>query len=196
MKILLTVVLLLGIFSTGTKAQNASVEENVWGVQALMLPLSVYNETKLTNSLALRSELAFGLSFTSYSYIESNTRSTLSWAALPFAIVEPRFYYNLNRRVEKGKRIDGNSGNYWSLFACYQPGFGISSGGIDIFPAAYIVPTYGLRRNMGKRFNFEFAVGLGYGWEFQKYDHPDGRTYSNTDSGVLFNSRVAFGYLF
>src|SRR5690554_8212162 len=105
-----------------------------------MLPLSVYNETKLTNSIALRSELAFGLSFTSYSYIGSNTRCTLSWAALPFAIVEPRFYCNLNRRVEKGKRIDGNTRDYRSLFAYYRPGFDMTSGCSDIVAAAYVDP--------------------------------------------------------
>lgn len=49
---------------------------------------------------------------------------------------------------------------------------------------------------MGKHFNFEVAFGIGYGWEFQKFTYSNGETHRNTASGIAFNTRVAFGYMF
>ena len=192
MKYLVSIILVFSFCSNNSMAQEASIEKSVWGIQALMLPLSVYNETKLTNSLALRSELAWGFSWSGGSYLDNANK----WAVIPYLSIEPRYYLNLNRRSQKGKRIDGNSGNYLSLYTCFQPGFGITSGNVDLFPATYIIPTYGLRRNMGKRFNFEVAFGVGYGWEFEKLTYFNGETYHNIDSGIIYNIRLALGYLF
>jgi len=187
MKYLSSIILIICLSTTKGNAQEVSVEESIWGIQALMLPLSVYNESKLTNNIALRSELAWGFSWSG---------GGSQWEVIPYLNVEPRYYYNLNRRNQKGKRIDNNSGNYLSLFACFQPGFGITSKNNDLFPAIYIMPTYGLRRNIGKHFNFETALGFGYGWEFHKTTNFNGETSRYTDSGTLFNFRLAFGYVF
>ncbi len=61
--------------------------------------------------------------------------------------------------IQKEKRIDGNSGNYLSLYTGFQPGFGITSNNVDMVPVAYIIPTYGLRRNIGEHFNIRLAFG-------------------------------------
>ncbi len=192
MKHLTTIILFFILCVPTVKAQQASVEKSVWGIQTLMLPLSVYNEAKLTNSIALRSELAWGFGWTSGSYIDNSAQ----WAAVPYLGVEPRWYYNLNRRTQRGKRIDGNSGNYLSLYSGFQPGFGITSKNVDLFPSIYIVPTYGLKRNIGRYFNFEAALGIGYGWEFEKYTSPYSGKHRNTDSGTVYNIRLTFGYVF
>jgi hypothetical protein len=68
------------LFLTKITAQNTSVEKSVWGIQLGIHPLSVYNELKLTNSIALRSELGFGFSV-----------SGDQWAVVPTIIVEPRY---------------------------------------------------------------------------------------------------------
>ncbi len=192
MKYLISIILIICLCTTKGNAQEVSVEESIWGIQALMLPLSVYNESKLTNNIALRSELAWGFSWSGGGYFDNSSQ----WEVIPYLNVEPRYYYNLNRRNKKEKRIDNNSGNYLSLFTCFQPGLGITSKNVELFPAIYIIPTYGLRRNMGKHFNFEIAFGVGYGWKFEKFTYPNGETYRNTDSGVLSNFRLAFGYIF
>lgn len=192
MKYLISIILIICLSTTKGNAQEASVEESIWGIQALMLPLSVYNELKLTNNIALRSELAWGFSWSGGGYFNNSSQ----WEVIPYLNVEPRYYYNLNRRHQKRKRIDNNSGNYLSLFVCFQPGFGITSKNNDLFPAIYFIPTYGLRRNIGKHFNYEAALGFGYGWEFKEITYLNGETGSYTDSGTLFNFRLAFGYIF
>jgi hypothetical protein len=55
---------------------------------------------------------------------------------------------------------------------------------------------YGLKRNIGKRFNFELAYGIGYGWIYEEYTYFNGETHREPDSGVLANLRLAIGYMF
>lgn len=192
MKYLLSIVLVVSLSCANIRAQEVSVEKSIWGAQILMLPLSVYNESKLTNEIALRSELSWGFSWSGGGYYDSSGR----WEVIPYLVVEPRYYYNLNRRLEKGKRIDGNSGNYLSLYTCIQPGIGFKSDNARIDPGVFVIPMYGLKRNIGKRFNFELAYGIGYGWIYEEYTYFNGETHRETDSGVLLNFRLAIGYMF
>ena len=41
------------------KSQNASVEQSTYGIQTGFLGIWAHNETKLSNSIALRSEIGF-----------------------------------------------------------------------------------------------------------------------------------------
>jgi hypothetical protein len=101
MKYLLSIVLVIGFSCTKIQAQEASVERSIWGAQIIMLPLSVYNESKLTNEIALRSELSWGFSWSGGGYYDSSVR----WEVIPYLIVEPRYYYNLNRRAQKEREL-------------------------------------------------------------------------------------------
>ncbi len=188
MKHLALILLAFCIFTIKNNAQEASVEKNVWGIQAGIYPLSVYNEAKLTNTIALRSEVFLGFGWSGYS-------GNSTWEILPYISAEPRWYYNIQRRVNKNKQINNNSGNYLSVLMGLQPGFGITSHETTLYPVLYFVPTYGLRRNIGKRFNFEAAFGVGYGWEFKNYT-SNGTTYNDTESGTVTNIRLAIGYMF
>ncbi|MGQ1891034.1 hypothetical protein ACT29H_11400 [Thermophagus sp. OGC60D27] len=173
-----------------SQAQDANVEKSVWGVQTLFLPLTIYNESRLTNKIALRSELSWGF-FWSQNFLNDSPQ----WGIVPYFCLEPRYYYNFNRRLQKGKRIDGNSGNYISVYNGFQPGFRIKSENIDFNPFIFIVPMYGLRRHIGKHFNFETAIGIGYGLEFETITYAN-KTYHNTYSSILPNFRLAIGYIF
>ena len=190
MRLLTLAILITFLFLGRTEAQEISVEKSIWGVQAGIYPLSVYNESKLSNNISLRSELFLG-----FGWMSGHSSST-DWAIAPYINVEPRWYYNLQRRANKEKRTDNNSGNYLSMQVGCQPGFGISSNNATFNPAVYAIPTYGLRRNIGTHFNFETAFGLGYGWVFEEYVRMDGSTFRKTENGVSYNIRIAIGYLF
>jgi hypothetical protein len=175
------------------KAQSVSVEKSIWGVQMGISPLSFYNESKLSNSIALRSELSLGFAW--------DSGDSFQWAVVPYAVVEPRYYYNLKRRNNKGKRIDGNSGNYLSLNFGYNSDFIISSSDVTLFPGISMIPMYGIRRNIGQRFNFEFAFGLGYQWQYKHFERFNFQTntpytYSYTEQGAIVGLRLAIGYKF
>jgi hypothetical protein len=130
-------------------AQEASVEKSVFGIQIGLLGVWAHNELRLSNQVALRSEI--GLSGPNTCNIK------------PMLALEPRWYYNLNKRVEKGKRIDGNSGDYVSLRTSYHF-HDISdpetSSGLDNL---LIIPSWGMRRNIGNHFNYEAGIGVGLG---------------------------------
>jgi len=82
----------------------------------------------------------------------------------PLLALEPRWYYNLNERVEKGKRIDGNSGNYFSFRTSYH--FHDTSDTEDNdLNKILLAPTWGIRRNLGNHFNYEFGAGAGIGYQ-------------------------------
>ncbi|MBN2165047.1 MAG: hypothetical protein JW717_02100 [Marinilabiliaceae bacterium] len=197
MRIILFVIIIVLSF-VEIKAQNVSVEKSVWGIQLGIYPLSGYNELRLTNNIAIRSEIGFSYGWSG----GSGYNGTSQWAATPDINIEPRFYYNLNRRSRLEKRIDSNSGNYLSLNVGYGAGaLSIKSDNTTVYPSVHIIPMYGLRRKIGNNFNFEFAFGIGYGWiykEYQVYNFytNDSYLYKETDNDLTYGIRLAIGFVF
>lgn len=137
-------------FGFSQNTTDASVEKSVFGVQIGLLGIWTHNELKLSNQVALRSEIAL-----------SGVKSS---SIRPLLALEPRLYYNLNKRANKGKRIDGNSGNYISLRTSYQF-FDTSEIEDDNQNQVLVVPTWGIRRNIGNHFNYEAGGGIGLGYQ-------------------------------
>ncbi len=110
----------------------------------------------------------------------------------PVITIEPRWYYNLQKRKSKAKRIDGNSGNYLSLQSDFYPTWGMLStfGHPVINPVLALIPMWGMRRNIGRHFNYELGVGLGYVHYF-----PDKYGYGEQNNLVL-NLFLRIGYRF
>ena len=105
---LLALVFTLSVFKIA--AQDASVEKSTFGIQTGFLGVWAHNESKLSNSIALRSELGLDAAI-----FEGNFVSKKGFIMVPALTLEPRWYYNLNKRVSKNRRIDGNSGNFLSI---------------------------------------------------------------------------------
>ncbi|HZH70069.1 MAG TPA: hypothetical protein VFD80_06440 [Flavobacteriaceae bacterium] len=188
MKYQLLLALSLCLLISNLHAQKATVEKSHWGVQVGIHPLAFYNETKLLEKITLRTELGFGFGWSGFG-------NSAEWAVIPVIGIEPRFYYNLQKRMDRGKRTDGNSGNFVSLHMGYVPDFKITSHeNVIVYPAAIILPMWGLKRSVGKHFNFETACGIGYNWTFKEYTIYNGEKISYTDKGLTFGFRLAFGY--
>jgi hypothetical protein len=141
------------IFSTvigySQETQEASVEKSVFGIQIGLIGIWAHHELKVSNQVVLRSEIA--LSGVNTSNIK------------PLIVLEPRWYYNLNNRANHDKRIDGNSGNYISLRAGYRFDITTEAEKKDL-TQILLAPTWGIRRNIGKHFNYEAGVGAGIGY--------------------------------
>ncbi|WP_160114678.1 hypothetical protein [Aquimarina sp. AU474] len=135
-------------FSQNAK-DDVSVEKSVFGIQIGLLGIWAHNELKLSNQVALRSEIGLG---------GVNTANIV-----PILALEPRWYYNLNERADKNKRIDGNSGNYFSLRASYHFRTALEAEDNDV-NRMFMAPTWGIRRNLGDHFNYEVGVGGGLGY--------------------------------
>jgi len=139
------------------KSQNSSVEKSIYGVQIGYLGVWLHNELRLSDQIVLRSELGLDGDYWNSRFTGSN------YTLEPVITLEPRWYYNLDNRVSKSKSIDGNSGNFFSLKTSYQPEWFLISD-VDFFGVERqisMVPTWGIRRNIGNYFTYEAGIGIG-----------------------------------
>ena len=173
------------------KGQDASVEKSVFGIQTGVLGLWGHYELKLSNKIVLRSELG----------IDTEFRSGYAVILYPVITIEPRWYYNLNKRERKSRRIDGNSGDFVSFKTSLHPYWIYISKNSHrrkryndlIVGFLSIVPTWGIRRNIGNHFNYEAGIGLGvrYIYLFHK-SSPYQEHYFET----VINLHLRIGYRF
>lgn len=96
--------------------------------------------------------------------------------------VEPRYYYNLQKRRRKEKRTFGNSGGYLSAELAYLFPMAVS-GGVHSAQLLSVTPYWGFRR-VWRHFLFELAGGVSY------------RVATNGETSVLPALRVGLGYKF
>lgn len=177
------------------KQTAASVEKSIWGVQTGFFGGWAYNEFKLSNSISLRTEVGLDADLlVQNSYYEN---SKVSVAFTPVIAAEPRWYYNLNNRVDKSYDIDKNNGNFLSLEISSHPGFFVISNvdNLDVIPDLSLIPKWGIRRTIGSHFSYE--VGLGFGVTKTFYDEDE---FSSINSSDKFSWRPDFhlriGYTF
>ena len=147
-----------------------------------------YNESKLSNKIALRSEIGFDSRVWGGAIYDKT-----GFLMTPVITAEPRWYYNLDRRKNKSKNINGNSGNYVALRTNYHPNwFTISNyNNVTVRNSIAVIPTWGIRRNIGKHFNYETGVGIGY------YHFFDNQVkYNRNNDIVTLNLHLRIGYRF
>lgn len=181
--LLLAIILVI----THAKSQEVSVEKSIFGIQAGLIGLWGHNEFRMSNKLAFRTEIGLEGGFWGGSYYDST-----GFLLAPAIAIEPRWYYNLFKRVSKEKRIDGNSANFLSLRINYHPNwFLISNQDIDVISDISIIPSWGLRRNLGQHFNFETGAGIGYIHYFASE-----AGYSENEGDVIINILFKIGYKF
>lgn len=176
MKRVLSIVFFM-FFCSNINAQNdavvGGVEKNIVGIQAGFFGVDIYDEFKLTNIISLRADFSLygGIFYddmqefiTPLEYI-SEHKITLT----PILNLQPKIYYNIKGRAKRGRNIRNNGSNYFSLNIKYVPNwFVISSKNVTPVTQLYFVPTFGIRRNFAKNFNYEFKVGLGGGVAYLK----------------------------
>lgn len=143
-------------------AQEASVEKSIFGLKTGFLGFWGHNEARLSDNIAFRTELGFDAG------LSGSGGSIDGFVMLPVLNLEPRWYYNLQKRSQASKSTEGNSGNFLSLKTSFHPDLFVIStdnhGGIDNQLA--IIPTWGIRRQLGSQFNYEAGFGLGYRQSF------------------------------
>ncbi len=170
------------------KSQNTSVEKSTYGLQTGILGIWAYNEAKLSNNIALRTEVGFD-----FGIWESTFYDDAPFLLTPVIVIEPRFYYNLKKRSNESKRIDGNSGSFIALKMGYHPDWFVlfNTNDVPVISDFSIIPTWGIRRNIGKHFNFETGIGVGYSYTFAKR-----AGYLKDKSEIELNMHLRIGYIF
>lgn len=169
-------------------AQEASVEKSIWNIQTGTLGIWLNNESRLSNSVALRTEAGLDAGI-----FLGGIYDQFDFFMQPVIALEPRWYYNLKKRTEKSKNIAGNSANFVSLKTSYHPDWFIVGGrdNLDIISRVQVVPTWGIRRKIGSHFNYETGLGIGYRYIFGK-----SAGYESDEQEVAVNLHLRIGYQF
>ena len=81
---------------------GTSVEKSIFGIQTGVLGIWAYNETKLSNTIALRTELGFDFGIWETTFYDDYDSPFL---LTPVIVIEPRFYYNLEKRSKNSKSL-------------------------------------------------------------------------------------------
>lgn len=176
------------LFTIFTQAQDASVEKSTYGIQTGILGIWAHREVKLSNEIALRAELGLDAGIWGGSFYPKT-----GYLMTPVLTIEPRWYYNLEKRQSKSKNISGNSGNFLTIQTSYHPNwFTISNyDNVKIVNQVSIIPTWGIKRNVGQHFTYETGIGLGYRYYFAKSEG-----YVKNESSGALNLHLRVGYRF
>ncbi|WP_116127455.1 hypothetical protein [Lewinella sp. IMCC34183] len=148
------------LLATGLSAQHANPDLLYGGQLRVILPgISPYLELPIAGDLVLHTELSanFGYAMTTFGGRNEGIGVPLS------GTVAPRWYYNYGRRLAREKPVYRNSANFLSLRATYLPGILVvkSTSALYARSGFTIIPTYGLRRPVGKLV-FEASAGVGF----------------------------------
>jgi len=164
---------------------SATVEKSLFNLQTGIFGIWASNEARLSNRIVLRSEI--GLDAFSSLGPQKDV-----FALAPTINLEPRWYYNIEKRSNKGRNTQNNSANFLALSVKYAPDWFVISNrdNLNVYNQVYIIPKWGLRRNIGKsNFNYEFDFGIGYAY-LEQYGYE--KNYS--DVAVDLHARI--GYTF
>lgn len=155
MKIIASLLLFLS-FGNIAIAQSGKNVENHQLTLNVLLPGIIY-EKGLSQNSTIAAEATMGFAYIESDFIESGL------GIYPIGRLQYRHYYNFDRRIEKGKNVSGNTGNYIAPTVAIQGGkaiFGNLDYVSDYFGA--IGAVYGLQRTGQKGLQFRFEVGPGY----------------------------------
>lgn len=151
--------LAIGLFSLHLSAQdNPGVEKGLLSVNILTPGLEYELGIGENTTLDLRAGSGFAY--------RENSFGEEGFGVYPIFSLQYRYYYNLKRRSEKGKRIDNNSANYIALSGIVQAGKPII-GNLEYTSDYFGVvgPVWGLQRFYGSGFKLDLNLGAGYGFD-------------------------------
>lgn len=190
MKKLFTLFLILSTLFVTAQTQPPSVENSLFGAQTGFLGVWVHNESRLSNSIALRTEIGLDSNIFGGSAYEEDVNFLLT----PVLTLEPRWYYNLDKRQSKGKSISNNSGNFFALRISFNPDLFVISNdeNVSVSNQLFVIPKWAIRRNIGEHFNYELGIGIGYHHIFDE----DYQKVEDDDETIAVDFHIRIGYTF
>ncbi|PKG41367.1 hypothetical protein [Psychroflexus sp. MES1-P1E] len=191
---------LLFVYQASAQDQSnlapASVEKSIYGIQTGFLGAWLYNESRLSNEFALRSQVGFDFRIEGFGEFESFGPNDGFYGILHLSL-EPRWYYNLEKRLKKGKTIDRNSGNFIALLVSsnLESVSFTSNDRIESLDQIRFVPKWGIRRSLGKHISYEAGFGFGYAFFLNNTERTGFfpfRDERNSDFTVDIHLRIGF----
>ena len=164
MKKIVLCVLILCCASWVKAQEYIGVNRSIWEIQGTILGTYLHNESRLAKSITLRTEVGLDMG----EWYDSHGTYNTSFVIVPALTLEPRYYYNLNKRHAKSKRIDNNSGNFLAFKIECRSGIIPNDKSItNTHGDISFTPMWGLRRHFKKiNFNYELGGGIRYRYWF------------------------------
>ncbi len=126
-----------------------------------IFPLGYAYERKIAEEFTFEAGIDF--SFDMY-YDDASVFDDNALVVNPTIHLEPRYYYNLERRYRRGKNVSNNSASYIGIYSelTLNPLIEENNGYFPVYDRFKIGPAWGLQRNLGRRgyWNFNLASGL------------------------------------
>lgn len=166
-----------------------SVVDNLLSVEFLLTNTGLRYERKLApkHVVEINGGLSYPFNF-SFSKTITNgvtkTEKSAYIAVLPHVGIAYRFYYNLDRRIDRGKITYANSANYITILSSFGFAPIYSNYPTKFSFLTTVGPAWGLHRTYIKsNMDINFNIGLGYGY--------------NNGSGSNFSAitNFTFGYV-
>lgn len=171
-----------------SNAQEGQLEKSSMGIQTGFLGVWLNNENRIAEKWVLRSEIGLDSGIWGGDLYDGT-----GFLIAPVITVEPRFYYNMEKRNKKGKVTKNNSGNFISLKTSYHPDwFVISNKDVNIISDISFIPTWGIKRSIGTS-NFVYETGFGVGFQYIFYKSEG---YSKNEANAILNLHLRIGYSF
>lgn len=99
-----------------------------------------------------------------------------------------RYYYNLEKRLKKGKNISGNSGNYLALGSSYYFKSLDESRAVSFNDGFSTSAVWGLQRTYKSGINININTGIGYNFNKQTINSKIKPIINFTIGWVIFNN--------
>lgn len=154
--ILLQLFILTALQAISQEGFKPSLRSSQVKANLLLIGASANYEKSISRRTSLNFEASLNYGFF-YAYNDWDEES-FGYTLAPNLSIEGRHYYNLDKRVRKGKSIANNSGNFVSLALGYSftP---IAYDNMYNDPSIAITPSWGMQRGIGKRFSMELLLG-------------------------------------
>jgi len=166
MKKILTIILLMS-HAFHTLSQNTFKDSSLKSLTKLDLGLQGVGfsyEPRISNKMMIDLSVGAG-----GGYNVSEDGVDYRWNFLQPAIylmITPKFYYNRKKRIEKGKKFQNNSGNYFGVRFKYTTGNNTSDYNSRVYQAGLINLHWGIQRPLGNKWILNAHAGLGYAQDF------------------------------
>jgi len=176
----LLVMLLTGFLNAafGQKLKTDPVMVSLAKIDVGPQGVGVSYEPKISNKLT--GDLCMGIGG-GYSIDESDFNYELLQPALYFSVT-PKYFYNIQKRINNGKNTQLNSANYFGLRVKYVTP--VSKNNDKIRNTVLTNIHWGIQRNVGGNWLLNFHLGVGYASDFKF-------------GGIIYPSvEIKFAYIF
>jgi len=170
-------VVLLGIQSFAQKSTDTKLR-SLTRLNLELQGFGVSLEPRLGNSATI--DLSTGVGTGGYDiWSESFTYVVDPFPPTVFFSITPKFYYNRNKRLEKGKQTALNSGNYFGLRIKYtSASFGENT---NVRDALLFNVHWGMQRAIAKRWTVNSHFGIGYAIDATDLNNSEAAFYPALD---------------